>query len=152
GKPVDTSEAGGNYPWIDYRGPPGTFAFQSFSDVLRGKTPPGAFRNKIVVVGATAPSLQDFHHTPMGGDHEMTGPEVQANAIWTVQEGFPLQSAPGWVNIGLIVLFGLVAPAAQLRLRPLIAFALAVTLGIVFVVGAQLAFNSGRIVSVAYPL
>ena len=51
-------------PWIDYRGPPGTFESYSFSDVLRGKVPDGAFRGKTVVVGATAPSLQDFVATP----------------------------------------------------------------------------------------
>ena len=101
------------YPWIDYRGPPGTFAALSFSDVLRGRVPADAFRGKIVVVGATAPSLQDFHATPVGGDHEMPGAEVQANAIWTVENGFPLQSAPGWLNLALIVLFGLLGAGAR---------------------------------------
>jgi adenylate cyclase len=152
GKPVDTSEAGGTYAWIDYRGPPGTFIFHSFSDVLRGEVPASDFRDKVVVIGATAPSLQDFHQTPMGGDHEMTGPEVQANAIWTVEHGFPLQSAPGWIDVALIVLFGLFPAAAQVRLRPLVAFGAAVALGLVFAACAQLAFNAGSIVSVAYPL
>ena len=150
--PVDSESAGGRYPWIDYRGPPGTIASYSFSKVLRGEVPKGAFRGKIVVVGASAPSLQDFHATPVGEGHEMSGPEVQANAIWTVANGFPLQSVPGLLNIALIVLFGLVASAAQLRLRPLLAFAVAVAVGLLFIVGAQIAFDSGWIVSVAYPL
>ena len=64
--------------------------------MLRGEFPPDAFRGKIVVVGASAPSLQDFHATPVGEGHEMPGAEVQANAIWTVENGFPLQSAPGF--------------------------------------------------------
>jgi adenylate cyclase len=152
GEPVDRGDAGSQEPWIDYRGPPGTIRTVSFSDVLRGKIPPGVFRDKIVVVGATAPSLQDFYATPMSGGHEMSGPEIQANAIWTVENGFPLQSAPGWLNVALIVLFGLIGPAAQLRLRPLLAFGCAVVLGIAFVVAAQLAFDGGWIVSVVYPL
>jgi adenylate cyclase len=77
---------------------------------------------------------------------------VQANAIWTVENGFPLKSAPGIVNVALIVLLGLAAPAAQLWLRPLPAFGIAVALGLAFLVGAQLAFSGGWIVSVAYPL
>jgi adenylate cyclase len=152
GEPVDRGDAGGREPWIDYRGPPGTIRTVSFSDVLRGKIPPGVFRDKIVVVGATAPSLQDFYATPMGGGHEMSGAEIQANAIWTVQNDFPLQSVPGWLNVGLIILFGMIAPAAQLRLRPLPAFGCAVVLGIAFVVAAQLAFDGGWIVSLLYPL
>jgi adenylate cyclase len=152
GRPVDRSAAGGNYPWIDYRGPPGTFKTISFSKVLRGEFQPDLFRGKIVVVGATSPSLQDVHQTPLGGEHEMSGPEVQANAIWTVENGFPLQSAPGWLDIALIVALGIVVPVALLRLRPLIAFLAALALGVVFVVSAQLAFEGGSIVSVAYPL
>ncbi len=152
GEPVDRKQAGTPYPWIDYRGPPATFANYSFSRVLRGKVPADAFRDKIVVVGASAPSLQDTHATPVGEGHEMPGAEVQANAIWTVENGFPLKSAPGIVNLALVVLFGLVAPAAQFRFRPLAAFAIAVSLGLLFLLAAQLAFGQGWIVSVAYPL
>jgi adenylate cyclase len=152
GKEVDRGDAGGLYPWIDYRGPPGTFPSYSFSKVLRGEVPDAAFRGKAVIVGATAPSLQDFVSTPVGEGHEMAGAEMLANATWTVENDFPLQSAPGFLNIALIVLFGLIAPAAQLRLRPLPGFAVAVGLGLLFVVAVQIAFDNGWIVSVAYPL
>jgi adenylate cyclase len=152
GRPVDRDEAGTDSPWIDYRGPPGTFETYSFSDVLRGRVPDGAFRGKTVVVGATAPSLQDFVATPASEGHEMPGPEMLANAIWTVDNDFPLRSVPGWINVLLIVLFGLLGPVVQLRLRPLIAFAAAVLLGLLFVVLAQIGFEEGWIVSVVYPL
>jgi adenylate cyclase len=152
GEEVDRGDAGGLYPWIDYRGPPGTFPSYSFSKVLRGEVPDGAFRGKAVIVGATAPSLQDFVSTPVGEGHEMAGAEMLANATWTVENDFPLQSAPGFLNVALIVLFGLVAPAAQLRLRPLPGFAVAVGLGLLFVVAVQIAFDNGWIVSIAYPL
>ena len=152
GKPVDRSEAGTDSPWIDYRGPPGTFETYSFSDVLRGRVPDGAFRGKTVVVGATAPSLQDFVATPASEGHEMPGPEMLANAIWTVEDGFPLRSVPGWINVLLIVLFGLLGPVVQLRLRPLVAFAATVLVGLLFVVLAQIAFEEGWILSVVYPL
>jgi len=157
GQPVDPGDAGdaegreGTF-WIDYRGPPGTIKSFSFSKVLRGRFPPDAFRDRIVVVGASAPSLQDFNATPVGEGHEMPGAEMLANAIWTVQNGFQLRSAPGILDIALIVLLGLVGPAAQLRLRPLAAFAAAVLLGLLFAVCAQIGFEEGWIISVAYPL
>jgi adenylate cyclase len=152
GETVDRSAAGTESPWIDYRGPPGTFATYSFSDVLRGRVPDGAFRGKTVIVGSTAPSLHDYVATPASEGHEMAGPEMLANAIWTVENGFPLSSVPGWINVLLIVLFGLLGPVVQLRLRPLVAFAAAVLLGLLFVVLAQIAFEEGWIVSVVYPL
>jgi adenylate cyclase len=151
-EPVDRSEAGSRQPWIDYRGPPGTIESVSFSKVLRGEVPDRTFRGKIVVVGATAPSLQDVHSTPTSGGHVMSGPEIQANAIWTVEHGFPLRSVPGFLNIALILLLGMAAPAAQLRLRPVQAFGSAVALGLAFLVFAQLLFDAGWVVSVTYPM
>ena len=48
-------------------------------------------RGKVVVVGATAPSLQDLHPTSTTGSGLMPGPEIQASAIVTALEGFPLR-------------------------------------------------------------
>ena len=79
--------------WIDYRGPPGTVRTVSFSDVVAAVRP-GAFRGRIVVVGASAPTLRDVHATPVGGGEPMAGAEVQANAIWTALHGVPLRSVP----------------------------------------------------------
>src|SRR5256885_1721234 len=152
GHPVKPKLFGGHTAWIDYYGPPGTVRTVSFSRVAQGKTPRGLFGNKIVVVGPSAPSLQDVHPTSTTGNGLMSGAEIQANAIETVRQGLPLQPAPGGVNVALIVLLGLVAPLASLRLSPLRAIALSLAAGAVFVVAAQLAFNGGRIVSFVYPL
>jgi adenylate cyclase len=153
GHPVKPKLFGGQSAWIDYYGPPGTVRTVSFSRVAQGKTPRGLFRNKIVVVGPSAPSLQDVHPTSTTGNGLMSGAEIQANAIETVRRGLPLQPAPGGVNVALIVLLGLVAPLASLwLLSPLRAIALSLVAGAVFVVAAQLAFNGGRIVSFVYPL
>jgi adenylate cyclase len=136
--------------WIDYLGPSGTFTNLSFGDVYAGRTPPSVFRGKIVVIGPTAPSLQDLHPTPTDG--QMPGAEVQANAIDTVLRGFPLSTVPGWINVTLIVLLGLAVPLASLRVRPIASIAIAVGIGVVFAIAVQLAFNAGTIVSFVYPL
>ena len=140
--------------WIDFLGPAGTIPRVPFSSVYDpkkyGSLPPHFFRGKIVVVGATQLSLQDFHATST--DPQMPGPEIQASAIATLLRGFPLKSAPGWINIVLIILLSAAIPLASLRLKPVAVVAQAVALAVVLAIGTQLAFNSGRVSSFIYPL
>ena len=138
--------------WIDYAGPPETVRTYSFSRVLRGRVPPDALRGRVVVVGASAPTLQDFHATPTTGDELMAGPEVQANAVVTVLDDFSLESTPLGLDVFLIALLAAVAPAASLRARPLPSLAMAIGVGLLFALAAQLAFSGGWIVPVIYPL
>ena len=145
--------------FIDYVGPAGSIPWISFSHVYFGTTngkpngpklPKNVFTNKIVVVGATATNLGDIHAT--SSDSAMPGPEIQANAINTVLHNFPLSGAPGWVNIVLIVLLGAAVPLVSIRVGPVVALAVAVVLGGVFLVFAQLTFNAGTVVTVVYPM
>jgi adenylate cyclase len=152
GRPVSPKPFGGHTAWIDYVGPPDSIRAVSFSRVAQGKTPRGLFRDKIVVVGPTAGNLQDVHPTSTTGSGLMSGAEIQANAVETVRRGLPLQPAPGGVNVALIVLLGLAAPLASLRLSPLRAIALSLVAGAIFAVAAQIAFNGGTIVSFVYPV
>lgn len=152
GRPVPASEFDDGDAWIDYTGPPGTIRAESLSRVVTGRTKPGTFRDKVVVVGATAPTLHDVHESSTTGERLMSGPEIQANAIDTVLRGFPLHESPPWVDIALIVLLGLAAPVAGLRLRPLAGLGVAVGVGALFVVGVQVAFDNGLILPLIYPL
>jgi adenylate cyclase len=152
GRQVDAGEFDDEGAWIDYYGPEGTIPSVSFSRVVRGKVPKGFFRDKVVVVGPSNPSLQDVHPTPTSGNDEMSGAEIQASAIDTVRRGNPIRDVPAWLDIALIVMLGMVAPVASLRFSPMRAFMLALALAVVFAVGAQLAFQSGWLVSVVYPL
>jgi adenylate cyclase len=156
---ISPKQFGGGKAWIDFRGPGGTFSSVSFSQAYYGTysgtragapLPADLFRGKVVIVGATAPVIHDIHATST--DSLMPGPEVQANAIDTVLRGLPLSSAPGWINVALVVLMGVAVPLASVRARPLVAIALAVLLGAAFTVAVQLAFNSGVVVSFVYPL
>ena len=138
--------------WIDFSGDPGTVDYLPFSRLLSGDFAEGLFDGKIAVVGATAPSLQDTHATSVGEGAQMSGPEVQANAIASVLGDFPLKAAPGALNVGLILLLGLVGPVTAVALGPLRAAIYGALTAIVFAVAVQLAFNSGVIVSFLYPL
>jgi len=138
--------------WIDYYGPPGTIKSVPFSHAVQDKTPPGFFKDKIVVIGPSAPSLQDVHPTSTSGDKLMPGAEIQASALDTVLRGLQLQEAPPWLDILLIVALGMVIPVAGLRFSPIPSIAIAVVLGVVFTVATQLAFNNGTITTFVYPL
>jgi adenylate cyclase len=138
--------------YVDYYGPPGTIKTLSFWRVEKGRVPRGFFKDKYVVVGPTAPTLQDLHPTSTSGDNLMSGGEIQATAIGTVRSGLPLNESSNVLNVFLILALGLAAPVASLRFSPLRALAMAAALGVIFVVAAQVAFNNGTIISVVYPL
>ena len=153
GRPIDPDSLGGDTAWIDYYGGPGTIEHVSYSDVLQGKTEPGEFRDKIVIVGATIPVLQDLHPTSTSGEGEvMAGPEIHAHAVGTALAGFGLSESPAPLDVGLIVLLGLVAPVVSLRLSGVRSLALALVVGGLYAVATQVAFNSGMVLSLVYPL
>ena len=153
-KRIRRSEFGSGNQWIDYLGAAHTIPYVSFSSVYDpkkfGALPADYFRGKIVVVGATQLSLEDFHSTSTDG--QMPGPEIQANAIATILRGFPLKSVPGWINVVLIVLLAAAVPFASLRVRPVISIGILIALALVFALVTQLAFNAGWVVSFVYPL
>lgn len=64
---------------IHYRGGARTFPHYSFTDVLHGRIPPETFRDKMVLVGATAVGIYDLRVTPFEGT--FPGLEVHANVI-----------------------------------------------------------------------
>jgi CHASE2 domain-containing sensor protein len=152
GRSPDPSGFRDGKAWIDYRGPPGTIPTVSFSDVARGRVPDAQIRGRIVVVGATAPTLRDVHSTPVGGEELMPGAEVQANAIWTALADLPLRSSPPAINLLALIALAMLAPLARWRLPLGAVGGVTVLAGVGFLAGAQLAFESGAIVDVAAPL
>jgi adenylate cyclase len=138
--------------WIDFRGPPGTVPEVPMSHVLDGKFAPGTFRGKIVVVGAVAPTLKDVFHTSVGGSDLMSGPELQAASIDTIRRGLPLGDSSRWLDVLLIGMLGLVAPAASVGRSALRGLGIALAAGVAFAVVAQLAFDGGTILPVFPPL
>jgi adenylate cyclase len=136
--------------WIDYHGRTNVQTIP-FHRVVRGDFRPGTFRDKIVVVGATAPSLQDVHPTSVSGEEFMYGVEIQANSISTLLRDFPLREVPGWVNVALVLLFGLVGPLIAARFGPVRAALIGLALALLYAALVQFLFNNGLIVGFLYP-
>ena len=158
GHPVPARDFPGGQALIDFVGPPGTFHARSFVYVCRpplggcrGSVPASFFRGKVVLIGATAYAIHDQHATPVGGT--MSGVELWANALWSILHGNPLRGASGAINVLALVLMTLVIPLIVLWMRPglaLVGFAIAV--GAVYLVVAQLEFDSNTVLLVVYPL
>jgi adenylate cyclase len=138
-------------PWIDYHGKANIETIP-FYRVVRGDFPKGTFEDKIVIVGATAPSLQDVHPTSVSGDDYMFGVEVLANSVSTLIRDFPLRESPAWTTVALILLFGAVGPLIAIRFGPLRAALIGLGLAILYAVFVQVMFNTGVIVGFLYPL
>ncbi|MGA7146006.1 MAG: adenylate/guanylate cyclase domain-containing protein, partial [Desulfobacterales bacterium] len=70
---------------INYLGPPKTFPNVSITDILHEKYRKGTFKDKIVLVGATAVGIYDLRNTPFSTAHP--GMEVHANIIDNILTG-----------------------------------------------------------------
>jgi CHASE2 domain-containing sensor protein len=151
GHEVNPAAFGSDGAYIDFRGPKGTVPTYSFSALVNGRIDPSELRGKIVVVGASAPSLQDLHATSAGNEL-MSGPEIQANAIWTLMHDLPMRTAPEWVNLLAIFALSLIVPLLALWIRAIFAALAVPVLGVAYVVLAQFAFERGTIVAVVAPL
>jgi adenylate cyclase len=64
---------------VPYRGERGSFRYISVTDVLHDRIPVQELRDKIVLIGTSAPGLMDMRATPVGAVYP--GVEVHANMI-----------------------------------------------------------------------
>lgn len=125
---------------IVFKRGPDRFKTVSHIDVLQGKVPSDLFRDRYVLIGATAPGLGDLHaNASPDVPGLMSGVEIYANVLQTLISGRHVAVAKPWQDL----LFNLVPLAVALLgvlwLRPL---------GVIGLIGAmlllQLAIHLGR--------
>lgn len=149
--PVGEEHFRANRAWIDFRGPPGTFPTFSLADVLTGKVPPATFAGKAVLVGVTAPIAKDVF-TTAASSNPMSGVEVQANALWTALNGFPLRPAAPLVNLAALLLACTLPPLAGRRFSALAVSVGAIVALALWVTLVQWAFAAGWLVNALAPV
>ncbi len=92
-----------------YRGEGGKPAFQvdSFFDVMSGKIPLDKYRDKIVLIGQTAPGIGNFYATPVSP--AMSSVEVMAHGLSSIlQEHFFVSPSWAWAaEFGIFLLVAL---------------------------------------------
>ena len=79
---------------VNYRGGPGMFPMVAYHRVVTGEIPSEAFAGKIVLVGATTPTLHDIFPTPFASQSGMAGVEIHAHTLETLLQGIPLRRTP----------------------------------------------------------
>lgn len=150
GTPVSRDGFGGGGALIDYAGPAGSVRTIPAIDVLRGRAD-AALRDRIVIIGATSPRLNDISRVPVG-DVGMPGAEVHANAVATLLAGVPLRDAPGPLDVLLVVALAGAGTLLALRGAAWVTLPAVVAGGAAYAVAAQAAFQRGTVVEVVYPL
>lgn len=89
------------------------FEINSFTDPEIGLLKRGVFKDKLVLVGATMPELNDFHATPYNSSESkltrgMPGVEVHANAIQTILDGNYVRAINPWGELVVLILLAFI--------------------------------------------
>jgi len=87
--------------YINFIVPPQAFPTISFADILEQRVHPEIFKDKIVLIGATALELRDIWSSPFG---LTPGLEIQANTLQTLLSGEDYARLPLWTT--MLVLLG----------------------------------------------
>jgi len=130
--PVDVQVAA----LVPYRGRQGSFKYVSATDVLHGTAQIDELRNKIVLVGTTAPGLFDLRATPVASVY--AGVEIHANLIAGMLDG-NIKQKPTYV-LGAEVVLLLFSGLAMALVLPLVS-PLRATMLTVVVLAAVFASN-----------
>ena len=138
---------------INYLGPAKTFPHFAVTDVLQGEVPAGTFKDKIVLIGATAVGTYDLKSTPV--DSVYPGLEIHATVIDNILTGSYL-ARPEWTKIYdilavvvLAAMIGVVLP----RIGVLKGLGFAAVLSIAYIVTVDALFTHARVwLNLVYPL
>ena len=131
--------------------PKQAFEVFSASDVIDGRVGINDLKNKIVMVGATAPDLHDEQRVPTSLTQPMPGIEIHSSILDTILQQNYLQEVPKifvalWVLL-VCALMGFVTPLVKARWSII----LVVILWIGSVIGAFVLFDKGWIMDILWP-
>ncbi|MDI1302236.1 MAG: adenylate/guanylate cyclase domain-containing protein [bacterium] len=137
-------------PWRGRHGD--SFNYYSISDILEKKIPLETLKNRIVLVGTTAPGLLDLRSTPL--EKTYPGVEVHANIISGILDDMVRQE-PAW-GVGMEILMLLAVTLITLLLTTRLAPHWQVVITLLLaggIIGINfLAWNRGLVMPLASPL
>jgi adenylate cyclase len=146
--PVDKNGA----VYVPYRGLANSFPYVPAYLVLNKKVSPALLRDKIVLVGTSAPGLLDLRSTPVQNIYP--GVEVHANIVSGILDN-RINHKPAWTLGYEFVLLVLIAISMALLLPlvpPLYAALGTIGLAYIIIAGTVIAWNNNLILPLASPL
>lgn len=168
------TNSGGYQIFLNYRGTQDRFRTVPLTKVLKNQVDPSLIRDRIVLIGSMAPSLNDLLYTPYSSritssPQSVPGVIIHANIasqiLSAALDGRPLiraWSSPFewawilvWSGIGATIHWGMLEVSLgkkQIATRCLVGFIYISSLGSILIVGSYFAFLSGWWVPVIPPL
>lgn len=137
---------------VPWQGGAGSFPYLSISDILAKKVPVDMLRDRIVLVGTSAPGLLDLRATPLARAYP--GVEVHANIIAGILDG-TVKQAPAWgigLEVLLLVAVALVTLLVTTRMTPLWQVTITLALAVLLVLVNFAAWKQGLVLAMASPL
>ena len=137
---------------INYSGRPGTFKTIPAIDVMEEKIESDLLKDKIILIGATAPDLHDEQLVPVSYGRLMSGVEIHANAIETIiKNKFLKYPDLKWqiiIFISLALILGLILVSFKIILGSFLALASL----IIYLITSLIIFDQGIILDIFYPI
>jgi adenylate cyclase len=148
---IPTDEAGRIL--INYLGPAGTFPHYSITDIINGRLDKNLFKDKIVLVGATATAIFDLRVTPFSA--VCPGIEIHATVIDNILHQNFIQR-PGWtsfIDILAIIFLGLILVPILSRVKAVMGFVIAILLAFIYVFINRFVFTGYNVwLNMVYPI
>ena len=138
---------------INYLGPAKTFPHYSISDIIKGRLSPDIFKDKIVLVGATATAIYDVRVTPFSAVYP--GVEIHATIIDNIlHQNFLHQSTlTTLLDLSAIIFFGLIMGSVVPRVKAITGIFLSLLIVASFVAINTLIFSRYNVwLNVIYPV
>ncbi len=152
--PCETGTSGiplenGNDLIINYAGPPGTIQTISVADFLEYDVIPESLKDKLVIVGVTAKTAQDYKLTPTSSSF-MSSAEIMANALYTLKNGnFIYREDPEYVILGIFIVSAIIVFIMRFQKS---LFGSIITFGVIniYILFAIWQFSNGMIMDIIY--
>lgn len=134
---------------VPYRGPQGSFPYVSATDVMHDRVTPATLENRIILVGTTAPGLQDLRSTPVAPLYP--GVEIHANLLAGMLDG-TIKQRPPYVRGAEVLLVGIVGLLLAIGLPLLTPLRSTIAVGVVLVALSALNLAVWQYVNLVLPL
>ncbi len=136
---------------INYLGKAGSFNYVAASDVINDRIHADFFKDKIILIGASAIATFDQKITPLSGN--MPGVEKNANVVRNILKGNFLRPSPKVVELVTIILSGILFGLFLPRLGAIPSASFAVCFMSLYVIlGCVLLFYRDFVIGLLYPI
>jgi adenylate cyclase len=135
---------------VNFIARPGAYDRYRFLDVVEGKYDNEEFKDKIVLIGATAPNLHDDYFVPTSYGKAMPGVEIHANVVQQLLTGKHVRHAPDWLTILIIFIVSIIVALLVYYFPIWLAALLSVAAMLLYVFVAIFVFDTGMILNIVY--